>query len=190
MKRISTVVFFAILYLSGCAPTLPDKSAVNNTYSIADAGTYASVVDCEYTQSTQVRPEFVEVYCLALDENIKTALRKVNRHLVYDEDNPTLVVNTTLEEIHGGSAAARFWIGFGAGRSITSVYVKVLKNNTIIAERRITETTAMSNLLRIVDNEEVILKDAPQVAKKISRFVKDPVQFEKEQNQQGDGDDV
>ncbi len=181
MKRITTVIIFlALLSLVGCAPTLPSKSVIHGSYSIADVKTFSSVLNCENTQVTEVRPDFAQDYCQVLAVNIKLALQKENRNFKHDEKNPELVVQTTLEEIHGGNAAARFWIGFGAGRSITTVYVKVVKDGEIIAERRITETTTMPNLItNNFANDDAILQDAPLVARKIGEFVKSPINFEK-----------
>ena len=91
------------------------------------------------------------------------------------EIEPDLMVNTKLEEVRGGSAATRFLIGFGAGRSVTTVYVKILRNQQIIAEGRITETTTMSDILGgTYTNEGSILQDAPRVANKIADFVVNP----------------
>jgi len=188
MKRASTtVILVTALYLVGCAPTLPPQSEIRPSYSIADVKTFSSVLDCANTQTTELRAGFVKDYCEVLAGNIKLAMHQENRNFTQNEVNPDLVVQTTLEEIHGGSAAARFWVGFGAGRSITTVYVKVLKNENIIAERRITETTTMPNLATSTySNEDAILQDAPLIARKIGEFVHDPVEFEKKQNPSDD----
>jgi hypothetical protein len=189
MKALSTaIILLTALYISGCAPTLPPQSVIGPTYSIADVKTFSSAVDCENTQATELRANFAQDYCQVLAGNIKLAIQQENRNFSKDDANPDLVVQTTLEEIHGGSAAARFWVGFGAGRSITTVYVKVLKKGAVIAERRITETTTMPNLATSTwANEDAILQDAPLVARKVAEFVHDPVAFEKKQTQQAEG---
>ena len=113
MKRITTVIkLLALLCLVGCAQTLPSKSVIHDSYSIADVKTFSSVLNCKNTRVTEVRPDFAQDYCQVLAVNIKLALQKENRNFKHDEKNPELVVQTTLEEIHGGNAAARFWIGF------------------------------------------------------------------------------
>ena len=84
-----------------------------------------------------------------------------------------------MEEIHGGLAIAQFWFGFGVDKSITTVFVKVVKNGETIAEQQITETTTMPTLLADdFANEDDILKDATLIAHKVAEFVKDPVKFE------------
>ena len=183
MKELSAgILLFTVLFFAGCAPTLPPQSDIRPSYSIADVKTFSSVLDCENTQSTDLRPGFAQDYCQVLAGNIKLAIQQENRNFTSDDTNPDLVVQTTLEEVHGGSAAARFWVGFGAGRSITTVYVKVLKKGEIIAERRITETTTMPNITTgTYANEDAILQDAPLVARKIAGFVHNPVEFEKKQ---------
>lgn len=182
MKRMALVsILFGLLISFGCAPTLPSKSVVNDAYSLEGVKTFSSVVDCENVQITELKTDFSKDYCQVLAGNIKISLQRENPGLTYDESHPDLVVQTTLEEIHGGSAAARFWVGFGAGRSITTVYVKVIKLGVTIAERRITETTTMPNLVTSnFSNEDAILQDATLLARRIGRFVKDPVNFEKQ----------
>jgi len=91
------------------------------------------------------------------------------------EIEPDLIVDIKLEEVRGGSAATRFLIGFGAGRSVTPVYVKILRNQQIIAEGRNTETTTMPDIVGgTYSNKDAILQDAPRVAKKIADFVVNP----------------
>jgi len=58
---------------------------------------------------------------------------------------------------------------------VTPVYVKILRNQQIIAEGRITETTTMPDLIGgTYSNEDAILQDAPRVANKIADFVVNP----------------
>jgi hypothetical protein len=111
-------------------------------------------------------------------------LKRENPNFQFEENSPDLKIRAILEQIHGGSAAARFWVGFGAGRSITTLYVTVEKNDKIIAERRFTETTTMPNIVSgAYANEDAIIQDAPLIARKIAEFVKDPVAFEEKQKE-------
>ncbi|MCJ7774992.1 MAG: DUF4410 domain-containing protein [Desulfobulbaceae bacterium] len=181
-KIVEVILLFAIIITVGCAATLPDKGTIQNNYSIADVKTFSSTLNCENTKVTEARPNFAQDYCQVLDSNIKMALKRENPNIQLEENSPDLKIMTTLEQIHGGSAAARFWIGFGAGRSITTIYVSVEKNDKIIAERRFTETTTMPNIATgTYANEDAILQDAPLIARKIAEFIKDPVAYEKKQ---------
>lgn len=182
LNKYTTVIALLTPFLGivGCAPTLPYKSEIQKNYSVANAKTFSSVLNCENTQVTEVRPNFAQDYCQVLAGNINLALQKEMPNIKHDEKNPEIVIRTTLEEIHGGNAAARFWIGFGAGRSITTVYVVVEKDREIIAQRRITETTTMPNLAtNNFSNDDAILQDAPLIARKIGEFVRSPNDFEK-----------
>jgi hypothetical protein len=174
-------VVFVGLTLTGCASTLPSKGTVQNNYSIVDAKTFSSVLDCESTKVEEVESGFAKDYCHVLGGDIKLALQKELSNLTYNDKNPDLVIQTTLEEINGGSAAARLWVGWGAGRSITTIYVKVIKRGNTIAEQRITETTAVPNLVTYSNysNGNAILQDAPLVAHRIAEFVKNPANSEK-----------
>ena len=180
MKKIVEVIFFfAIVTIVGCAATLPDKGSIQKNYSINDVKTFSSTLNCENTKVTDVRPNFIQDYCKVLQTNLNMALKRENPNFQFEENSPDLKIKAILEQVHGGSAAARFWVGFGAGRSITTLYVTVEKNDKIIAERRFTETTTMPNIVSgAYANEDAILQDAPLIAHKIAEFVKDPVAFE------------
>lgn len=182
MRIITTItVSLTLLYIAGCAPqSLPDKNNIHSSYSIADVTTFSSILNCENTKVADVTPEFSQDYCQILGANIRVALRRNNPHLKYDAVNPELVVQTTLDEINGGSTTSLFWFGFGVDSSMTTVSVKVVKNCEIIAERRITETITLPILgNNHFTNEDAILKDAPLLASKIEQFTKDPVKYEK-----------
>jgi len=186
-KNVEVIFFFAIIIIVGCAATLPDERAIQNNYSIADVKTFSSALNCENTKVTAVRPDFIQGYCQVLQANLKMALKRENPNFQFEENSPDLKIKAILEQIHGGSAAARFWIGFGAGRSITTIHITVEKNDKIIAERRFTETTTLTNIMTgNYANEDAIIQDAPLIAKKIAEFVEDPVAFDEKQKKTDD----
>jgi len=161
--------------MAGCASTLPQKSVVQGNYSVTDAKTFSTALSCDATKVDGVKDGFVKDYCQILAGNIKIALQKELRGIEYNETNPDLAIQVNLEEVNGGSAAARLWVGMGAGRSITTVYVKVIKKGVTIAEKRLTETTTTPNLItNNYANDDAILQDAPLVARKVGEFVKNP----------------
>lgn len=173
------IILFLVLLTSGCASTLPEIAKINNNYSMDNIKTFSVNMDCSKTVLSDIQQNFAESYCQVLEGNIKLSLQKENPTWRFDKDNPDMMINATLEQVHGGSAAARFWIGFGAGRSVTTAYVKILKNNAIVAERRFTETTTMPNIAsNNWSNEDAITQDAPLIAKKIAEFVHNPVGYE------------
>jgi hypothetical protein len=179
MKKVLQMLL-AGLIVSACASTLPSKGSVQSNYSIRDAKTFSSTLDCESPKVAGVRESFTKDYCQILASNIKLAIQKELGDIAYDEKNPDLVIKATLEEINGGSAAARFWVGMGAGRSITTAYVKVVKKGATIAEQRITETTTVPNMAtNNFANDDAILQDAPLLARKIGEFVKNPASSDK-----------
>nr|MBF0223697.1 hypothetical protein [Desulfobulbaceae bacterium] len=181
MNILTTIILLpALLYLAGCASTVPDKSSIHSSYSIAEVKSFSSVLNCDNTKVTKIRADFVGDYCQILAANIRVSLQRENPNFKYDESNPELVVHTTLEEINGGNERDRFWFGFGLDWSTTKIFVKVVKSGDIIAERLITEQTIMPILA--IDNfagEDAILQDAPVIARKIVKFIKDPINFEK-----------
>jgi hypothetical protein len=170
-----------LLSLIGCVATLPPKAEISKSYSLTGVKTYVIKTDCKNTNSSDIKPSFIATYCQVLDGNIKVAIQRTNPEFQYSDKESDITIETVLEEMHGGSAAARFLIGFGAGRSVTTVYVRIYKRETLMAERRITETTTMPNLAtKTYENEDAILQDAPLLARKIAEFIADPVKYKEE----------
>ena len=181
MKKTS-LICISILFLIGCMATLPPKMEINSSYSLQGLKSYALKLNCENVKiDPSFNPSFASSYCQMLEGSIKLTLQKTNPEFQYTNASSDLNIDVTLEELHGGSAAARFWIGFGAGRSVSTVYVKVLKGRELIAEGRITETTTLTNVMSgNYSNEDAVMQDVPLVARKIAGFVSDPVKFKKE----------
>jgi hypothetical protein len=181
MKKISFICI-SILFLMGCTATLPPKVEISGSYSLQGLKSYALKLNCEKANiDPSFKKSFASSYCQMLEGSIKLSLQKTNPEFQYTNTSSELDINVTLEELHGGSAAARFWIGFGAGRTVSTVYVKVLKGQELIAEGRITETTTLTNLMTgTYSNEDALMQDVPLVARKIAEFVNDPVKFKKE----------
>jgi hypothetical protein len=189
MEKLRLLIIFGLIsviifVIAGCASTLPPKGEIRESYSLDNFNSFAMILSCEETKVTGVRENFATDYCQVLEGNIKLSLRKLNSKWRYDKKDPDVLIDTKLEEIHGGSAAARFWVGFGAGRSITTVYVKVIKENKVLAEQRITETTTLTNIItNNYANEDAIIQDAPLVSKKIAEFEKNPTEFRKKDSE-------
>lgn len=184
-KGRSLMAVFAILMISGCASKLPETSIIEEGYSSGAIKTYALNVDCSQAEVTDLQPNFPETYCQVLEGNLKLAISQENPGWTYKEEGYDLLVESKLEQIHGGSAAARFWIGFGAGRSVTTLNVKLSQDGQLVAERRFNETTTMPNIISDNwTNEDAITQDAPLVAKKVASFIKDPVEYSKESTPQ------
>lgn len=181
MKK-NSVIFIAILFLIGCTATLPRKTEIRSQYSLHDLKSYTLKLNSEKANvDPSFNKSFAGSYCQMLEGSIKLSLQKTNPEFQYSTGNSDLLIDVTLEELHGGSAAARFWIGFGAGRTVSTVYVRVLKGQELMAESRITETTTMTNLVTgNYSNEDALMQDVPQLARKITEFVNDPLKYTKE----------
>ena len=124
MKKIILLLTVFVIY--GCASKLPGQAKISNDYSIQDIKTFSVNMDCTKVQISDISINFVESYCPILEGNIKLALQKQNPMWRLNNENPGILIETILEQVHGGSAATRFWIGFGAGRSVTTVYIKMV----------------------------------------------------------------
>jgi hypothetical protein len=186
-KFKSFIIVCIVLFIYGCAAKLPEQPKVNANYSVKDVKTYSVNIDCTKATISGLQQNFAENYCPILESNIKLFLQNKNPTWSNTKDSPELTIKATLEQIHGGSSAARFWVGFGAGRSVTTVHIQVLKGNVAIAERRFNETTTMPNIAAgNWTNEDAIIQDAPLIAKKIAEFVRNPSGYGKKNSDLND----
>lgn len=180
--KSKSIIFITILFLIGCTATLPQKAEISRSYSLQGLKSYALKLNSEKTNiDPSFSKSFASAYCQMLEGSIKLSLQKTNPEFQYTNTSSDLNIDVTIEELHGGSAAARFWIGFGAGRAVSTVYVRVLKGQELLAEGRITETTTMTNLITgNYSNEDALMQDVPPLAGKIAAFVNDPLKFKKD----------
>ena len=173
------IIFITILFVVGCTATLPQKVEISHSYSLQGLKSYVLKMNSEKANvDPSFSKSFADNYSQMLEGSIKLALQKTNPEIQYTDTNSDLEIEVVLEELQGGSAAARFWIGFGAGRTVSTVYVKIRKGQDVVAEGRITETTTMTNLITgNYSNEDALMQDVPQLARKIADFVNDPEKF-------------
>jgi hypothetical protein len=169
------IVWIGILFLTGCASALPDKTFVTPDYSLAGIQMVEVRTTCNDVEVSDVRATFVRGYCENLQAGFKLALKNKFPEFQMVEAGGDLVMDLTLEQLHGGSDTKRFWIGFGAGRSVSTTYLKLLKGGKIIAEKRFVETTTMPDILTgASSNEEALMRDIPLLTRKMTDFVNRP----------------
>lgn len=181
MKKI-VVIMITFLFISGCASTLPSKINVKSNYSLLGAKSCTVKAQCDKANvDASINKSFAANYCQMLEGAVKMELSKTNPDFQYISTTADVNIDIVLEVIHGGSAAARFWVGFGAGRSISTVFVRVSKGTELLAEARITETTTMPNIAtNNWSNEDALMQDVPLVARNIAAFVNDPEKYKRE----------
>jgi hypothetical protein len=157
----SALIF--ILLSTGCTAVLPLKTEVSGSYTMLGVKSYTLEMSCEKaTVDPSINKAFLKGYCQMLEGSTKVAMQQVNPELTYLDTKSDIKVNITLEELQGGNAAARFWIGFGAGRSVSTAYVSVLRGNELLSEGRITETTTLTNIMTgTYSNEDALMQDVP-----------------------------
>jgi hypothetical protein len=164
--------------MSGCASTLPAQTSVNSGYSLQGVKTVSIATECPSPKIDNIGTSFVPDYCQILGSNVKMAIRSKNPTWEFRDSYADIHIDVLLEELYGGSAQARFWVGFGAGKTATTVYVRVIRDNNVLAEGRLTETSTMPNInAGNWSNEELLTQDAPLISRKIADFVSDPNSF-------------
>ena len=180
MRKISLVTMalcFCAL-ATGCAATLPAKAVVGSGYSLEGVKTVTVSTKCPDPKLDNIKPSFVPEYCQLLGSSVKLALKSKYPDWQLNDADADARVDILLEELYGGSAQARFWIGFGAGKTAITVYVTVTRNGSVRAEGRLTETSTMPNLnAGNWSNEELLSQDAPLISRRIADFVADPGSF-------------
>jgi hypothetical protein len=113
----------------------------------------------------------------------KTSIRNKTGYKI-SESAADMDIKITLEQMLGGNAAARFLVGLGAGRSVITTYVDIVRDGRIIAEGRLVETSTMPNIVgNAWANEELIRQDIGIIAGKIADFVVNPRDFEAKPDQ-------
>ena len=172
----------SITMMASCASTLPPKLDVKSNYSLLGVKSCVITTQCDKaTIDPSINKSFAANYCQMLEGAVKMELSRTNRDFQYVQAGGDLNVDIVLEVLDGGSAAARFWVGFGAGRSISTVFVRVTRGAEPLAEARITETTTMPNMLTNQwTNEDALMQDVPLMARSIAAFVNDPEKYKKE----------
>jgi hypothetical protein len=183
MKYIPIVIILiSSMLFAGCASTLPAKFDVKSNYSLLGVKSFVIKAQCDKASlDPSLNKSFAANYCQMLEGAVKMELSRTNRDFQYVPAGGDLNVDIVLEMLDGGSAAARFWVGFGAGRSVSTVFVRISRGTETLAEARITETTTMPNMVTNQwTNEDALMQDVPLVARSIAAFVNDPEKYKKE----------
>ncbi|OPY88220.1 MAG: hypothetical protein A4E71_00595 [Smithella sp. PtaU1.Bin162] len=182
--RKNILILLSVILIMGCTATLPQKMEISKNYSLLGAKSYSLKIDNSKANiDPNLNKNFLSGYTQLLESNVKMALLKIAPELNYINDNSDISIEINIEEIHGGSAAARFWVGFGAGRSVSTVFVKVFKKGEIQAEARITETTTLTNLATgNYSNEDALMQDVPLISRNIAEFISNPSEYKEKNN--------
>lgn len=91
-----------------------------------------------------------------------------------------LVIDTELLEIDGGSAAMRFWIGFGAGAIVSKVKVNMRdRAGKVLAATEISQRTTCPLGACGEENEPLVRDNLKALAASASEFVSNPAEYEK-----------
>ncbi len=186
MKRIIFALAVCTM-LAGCVGTLPTKISVSNDFNTAGVKTALVRMDCANVKTDDIDPASVPDFCQMLHAAAKTSIRKKTGYKIAD-GAADLDINIKLEEIYGGNAAARFWVGMGAGRSAITTLVEIVKGGKVIAEGRLIETSTMPNIAgNAWSNDEMIIQDVGIIGGKIADFVANPKSFEAASEQSNSG---
>jgi len=182
MRKIF-LILISVIFM-GCTAALPQKMEIDKNYSLLGVKSYSLKIDNSKTNiDPNLNKNFLSGYTQLLEGNVKMALLKEVPELHHSNDNSDISIEINIEEIHGGSAAARFWVGFGAGRSVSTVFVKVFKKGAIQSEARITETTTLTNLATgNYSNEDALMQDIPLISRNIAEFIRNPSEYKEKDN--------
>lgn len=173
MKRIILMIT-VVMMVTGCASTLPRKVSIDKDFNATGVKTVSVKMDCTNVRLDNFDPASVPDFCQMLHAAAKASIRKKTGYTIA-EGTTDMDINVKLEEMYGGSAAARFWVGLGAGRSVITTYVEIVRDGKVIAEGRLIETSTMPNIAgNAWSNEELITQDIGIIGGKIADFVANP----------------
>jgi hypothetical protein len=96
------------------------------------------------------------------------------------EPDADLVIATELLEIDGGSAAMRFWIGFGAGAIVSRAKVSMLdRAGRVLAASEISQRTTCPTGGCGDENEALVRENLKLLAASAAGFVGNPAEYQK-----------
>jgi hypothetical protein len=182
MKRIILALLVGSM-VSGCAASLPMKVSVDRDYNTRGVRTASVNMDCENVKTDDIDPASVPDFCQMLHASAKASIRKKAGFAIV-EGPADLDINIKLEEMYGGNAAARFFVGLGAGRSVITSYITIMRDGKDIAEGRLVETSTMPNIAgNAWSNDQMIMQDIGIIGGKIADFVANPRDFDSRPDQ-------
>jgi hypothetical protein len=174
MKKL-LLFFIAVFLLGGCTSTLSPIVKINDHYGRFNSASIQ--MNCQHVRTDNINPDSIPDFCQMLQTMVKVSLRS-KYDIKITDDKPDFKINLKIEEIYGGNAQTRFWVGFGAGKSAITTFVNVTKDDKSLAEGRLIETSTMPNLNSgMWSNEEVISQDIIIISNKIANFIIDPVSY-------------
>jgi hypothetical protein len=180
MKRKLSILA-AVVTLTGCASTLPPTVSIDKDFNTNGVKTVSVKMDCTNVRLDKINPSSIPDFCQMLQASAKTSIR---RKTGYDiaEAGTDVDITIKLEEMYGGNAAARALVGFGAGRSVITTHIDMVRGGKVIAAGRLVETSTMPNIAGSAwSNEEMITQDVGIIGSRIADFVANPRDFEVKQ---------
>lgn len=185
VKKIQQVVTLAVACLSaGCAGSLPDQIRIPGVFpqSVRSVAIQAIPVQPGTVQNVEAADDASRLFAQSLKEALT---RRQPTWLVELWVEPTeapetdLVVKAEIVDIDGGSRAARFWVGLGAGAAHSTVRVSILdKAGNMLAKARFSEATMCPIGLCVKANKAVVQQDLEILAGKAADLIVHPDRFE------------
>lgn len=190
MKKIISLLFIAGLTGAGCTTTEETAGRMSIQAQVPPE-----------TRSAMIRPMPMQLGALKnvnlhdapqiFAGYLKDALspgRPTWRITVADEKAPApeadITISTELTLVDGGSAAMRFWIGFGAGAITSVAQVSISdKSGRTLAASEITQRTSCPLGACGEENEVLVRENLKQLAASAAEFVSNPAEYERKRRQ-------
>jgi hypothetical protein len=177
--KVKLIFIFIVLILSACRTSIEEISEIDPNYSIADVNSFMVSLDCGDVDVTELEEDFIKMYCDLLRTHISTKIQQQHPDWELVDEEADLFIEASLEQLYGGNEALRFFPSFQAGRSMITIQFYVYKNELLIAERRLTETTSRIHFeKRQYTNEDAITADSIIMAGYVSDYIDNPEKFD------------
>lgn len=189
MKKAGGVLFFISILFAGCTSVEQVSEGVSVQAPIPE-GIRSAVIKAvpmkagvvKNVKSLDDAPQF---FARGLRDAL--APKHPRWHIRLADENggmpdPDITITTELVEIDGGSAALRFWIGFGAGAIVSKVKVSITdKTGKVLANSEISERTTCPLGVCTEENEPMVRGNLQGLAAGVAEFVTNPAEYEKKQ---------
>lgn len=191
MRKTIGLLFVAALAGAGCTTTEETAGRTSIQASVPQETRSAVIRAMAMQPGTLKNVKGLEDAPRIFAGHLKEALgprRPAWRITVVDDKAPApeadVTIATELAQVDGGSAAKRFWLGFGAGAIMSVVQVSITdKSGRALAASEISQRTTCPMGACGEENEVLVRANLKQLAESTAEFVSNPAEFESKRKQ-------
>jgi hypothetical protein len=187
MRKASGILFFVLMFVAGCTSLEQTSERVSIQAQVPESTRSAVITAAPMKPGTikNVKGLYDAPQLFARDLRDALVPKRPGWQIkLAEEAAPTpdadVTITTELLEIDGGSAAMRFWVGFGSGATVSRVKVSIVdKAGKLLATSEISERTTCPLGVCTEENEPAVRANLKSLAIGVAEFVTNPAEYEK-----------